>query len=185
MRFILNSIAEAYELDPSIIDLVLWFPHLTWGQFMAAALAVLAWSWVSAQITRALSRATRQLARTFARPWLERLSKLPWCGFLNYVLLLPLFSKMKGQGKSQTQTLAFRDPDVMPTTRRQVFQRDTNDAYSLPSPYWSSAPGNLSRGRRRRVHHRYSSRPYAASSFPRPLRVGGTQRRDGKGCQAV
>ncbi len=48
----LRELAEGYLFDPSLIDLVVWFPHLTWGEFLASLAAVLSWRWVSDRIER-------------------------------------------------------------------------------------------------------------------------------------
>ena len=60
MRALFELIFEDYWFDPSIIDLVLWFPHLSWGQFLAATLSVLTWSWVSERLWRWVMRALRK-----------------------------------------------------------------------------------------------------------------------------
>ena len=64
MRTILEIVFEDYVFDPSIIDLVLWFPHLSWAQFIAATVSVLTWSWISERLWRLVIKAIRR--RLFA-----------------------------------------------------------------------------------------------------------------------
>ncbi len=47
-----DDLIEAPWIDPGVIDLVVWFPHLTWQQFLCACVAVLTWSWISEQLRR-------------------------------------------------------------------------------------------------------------------------------------
>ncbi len=60
MRTIIEILFEDYVFDPSIIDLVLWFPHLSWSQFFAATISVLTWSWISDRLWRAAMKAVRR-----------------------------------------------------------------------------------------------------------------------------
>lgn len=42
-----QELFDAAWFDPSIIDLVMWFPEMSWPQFLCTAIAVMTWSWVS------------------------------------------------------------------------------------------------------------------------------------------
>jgi hypothetical protein len=57
----LRELAEGYIFDPSLIDLVVWFPHLSWSELAAATAVVLAWRWVADRIEQAAVRRTRRL----------------------------------------------------------------------------------------------------------------------------
>ncbi len=52
MKTLIFSILEDYLFDPSVIDLILWFPHLEFWDFATATAAVLTWSWVSDRLWR-------------------------------------------------------------------------------------------------------------------------------------
>lgn len=52
MKTLIFSLLEDYLFDPSLIDLILWFPHLELFDFVTAAVAVLTWSWVSDRLWR-------------------------------------------------------------------------------------------------------------------------------------
>lgn len=52
MKTLIFSLLEDYLFDPSLIDLILWFPHLELFDFATAAVAVLTWSWVSERLWR-------------------------------------------------------------------------------------------------------------------------------------
>lgn len=52
MKTIIMGLLEDYIFDPSIVDLVLWFPHLDVAEFICATLAVLSWSWLSERLWR-------------------------------------------------------------------------------------------------------------------------------------
>lgn len=59
---------EGYVFDPSFVDVVLWFPHLSWIEFGTSLGAVLCWRWVSDRIERAVTRRMRRVAsRLLAR----------------------------------------------------------------------------------------------------------------------
>lgn len=66
----LREMFEGYLFDPSLVDVVLWFPHLSWGEFGTSLTAVLCWRWVSDRIEKAVMRRVRRVA---AR-WLMRLA---------------------------------------------------------------------------------------------------------------
>lgn len=64
----LREALEGYVFDPSIVDLVLWFPHLGWADFGASLAAVLCWRWISDRIEQAASRHLRHaLSRLLIR----------------------------------------------------------------------------------------------------------------------
>lgn len=62
MLHTLSELAEGYIFDPSLIDLVVWFPHLSWPEFAASLATVLGWRWVADRIERACMRQIRRLA---------------------------------------------------------------------------------------------------------------------------
>ncbi len=88
MRFIFETLFEEYVYDPSIIELVLWFPHLSWGQFATATLAILSWNWISERLWRAVrgylrSWASRMLGPVLQPIWIEIVRLMPaWAGML-------------------------------------------------------------------------------------------------------
>lgn len=55
----LREALENYVFDPGIVDLVLWFPHLSWVDFSASLAAVLCWRWISDRIEQAAARHLR------------------------------------------------------------------------------------------------------------------------------
>lgn len=57
----LRELAEGYIFDPSFIDLVVWFPHLSWGEFGASLAAVMGWRWVTDRIERACTTQARRI----------------------------------------------------------------------------------------------------------------------------
>ena len=57
----LRDLAEGYIFDPSFIDLVVWFPHLSWAEFMASLATVIGWRWVSDRIERACTLRLRRV----------------------------------------------------------------------------------------------------------------------------
>lgn len=50
MRWLGWDAIEGLLLDFSVIDLVLWFPHMTWSEFTYSLAAVIGWNWVSDRI---------------------------------------------------------------------------------------------------------------------------------------
>lgn len=50
-----REIFERFVFDPSLIDLVVWFPYLSWHDFTASALTVLAYKVVSDRMERFVS----------------------------------------------------------------------------------------------------------------------------------
>lgn len=53
---------ERFVFDPSLVDLVVWFPHLTWREFAVSAGTVFAWKYVSDRIERFIMYRVRMLA---------------------------------------------------------------------------------------------------------------------------
>jgi hypothetical protein len=74
MDWLIDQAWTGYLWDYSIVDLVLWFPHLSWSEFLAAASLVLAWNFLSdrlwAMARVALARVVRLLLGPTPRPWL-------------------------------------------------------------------------------------------------------------------
>ena len=58
----LREMIEGYVFDPGFVDVVLWFPHLSWLEFGASLSAVLCWRWISDRIEQALMRRARRMA---------------------------------------------------------------------------------------------------------------------------
>lgn len=56
----LREMIEGYVFDPSFVDVVLWFPHLSWIEFGASLSAVLCWRWVSDRIEQAVMQRIRR-----------------------------------------------------------------------------------------------------------------------------
>ena len=64
----LREALEGYVFDPSIVDVVLWFPHLGWADFSVSLAVVLCWRWVSDRIEQAAARNLRHaLSRLLVR----------------------------------------------------------------------------------------------------------------------
>ena len=175
MRFLFNALAEIYEVDPSVIDLVLWFPHLTWGQFLAATFGVIVWSWLSAQISKALGAILRSYLFALARTVISRLAEFPGLGFLRALIKQPWLAARSSQQKTMTRN----------HHGTAIQSKKTNASCSWPLPSASSTNGSLSPAPRTHARRRYSSRPYAASSFPHPFQAGGRRLRGGRGYLAM
>lgn len=50
-----NAVKEVFErfvFDPSLVDLVVWFPYLSWHDFIVSVATVLAWRIVSDRMER-------------------------------------------------------------------------------------------------------------------------------------
>jgi hypothetical protein len=48
----LRDILERFVFDPSLIDLVVWFPYLSWHDFAVSVATVVAWRMVSERMER-------------------------------------------------------------------------------------------------------------------------------------
>jgi hypothetical protein len=57
----LQDLLERFVFDPSVIDLVVWYPHLTWGEFLVSTLTVLVWRFVTERIERLLAYHARRV----------------------------------------------------------------------------------------------------------------------------
>lgn len=57
-----REIFERFVFDPSLIDLVVWFPYLSWHDFIASALTVVAYKVVSDRMERYVSFYIRRAA---------------------------------------------------------------------------------------------------------------------------
>lgn len=54
----LNAVKEVFErfvFDPSLIDLVLWFPHLSWHDLAVSTATVIGWRILSERLERFMS----------------------------------------------------------------------------------------------------------------------------------
>lgn len=54
----LNAVKEVFErfvFDPSVIDLVLWYPHLSWGELAVSTATVIGWRILSDRLERFMS----------------------------------------------------------------------------------------------------------------------------------
>ena len=61
----LNGAKELFErfvFDPSLIDLVVWFPYLSWHDFAVSAATVVAWRMISERMERFASFHIRRAA---------------------------------------------------------------------------------------------------------------------------
>lgn len=56
------DIIERFVFDPSLVDLVLWFPHLSWNEFGASAATVVVYKFISTQIEKLATFHLRRLA---------------------------------------------------------------------------------------------------------------------------
>lgn len=54
MRGFLSWLLEDIVFDASMIDLVLWFPHLGWIEFAGCVLAVCVWNFIADRIVNAI-----------------------------------------------------------------------------------------------------------------------------------
>lgn len=60
----LKEIIERFVFDPSLVDLVLWFPHLSWEDFFVSALVVCSWKLVTDRMEKLVGNHIRRaLAR--------------------------------------------------------------------------------------------------------------------------
>jgi len=55
----ISELLERFVFDPSVIDLVIWFPHMSWGEFAISAVTVFSWKYVSDRIERFVMRRVR------------------------------------------------------------------------------------------------------------------------------
>jgi len=58
----LRDLVGQFAFDFSVIDLVLWFPRMSWSEFAGSTAAVLSWCWLSNQLENSLNRRFRRLA---------------------------------------------------------------------------------------------------------------------------
>jgi hypothetical protein len=56
-----QEIFERFVFDPSLIDLVVWYPYLDWSELMTATATVLAWKFVMDRIERMVAYRVRRL----------------------------------------------------------------------------------------------------------------------------
>lgn len=59
-----REVFERFVFDPSVIDLVVWFPYLSWHDFAVSLATVIAWRLVSDRMERFVSYYVR---RAFAK----------------------------------------------------------------------------------------------------------------------
>lgn len=52
---------ERFVFDPSVIDLVMWFPHLSWTELAISSATVFTWKYVSDRIERLIMYQIRLL----------------------------------------------------------------------------------------------------------------------------
>ena len=175
MRFLFNALAEVCEVDPSVIDLVLWFPHLTWGQFLAATIGVMIWSWVSAQVSRAMGKILRRYAIKLTITVILHLAKWPGFGYLHRLTRQSWLTTSSYGTENGTR----KNTDIVHEHKK------ANASCSWPWPSANSTFESPAPARRTLSHRRCSSRPYAASSYPHPLQAGGRRRLGGLGYPAT
>lgn len=58
----LKELAEGYLFDPSFVDIVVWFPHLSWGEFAVSVVTVAGWRWLTDRIEKAIMTRLRRAA---------------------------------------------------------------------------------------------------------------------------
>lgn len=58
----IKELVERFAFDPSLVDLVLWFPYLSWHDFAVSLLTVLAWRMISDRMQRFASFHIRRAA---------------------------------------------------------------------------------------------------------------------------
>lgn len=64
------DIIERFVFDPSFVDLVVWFPHLSWHEFAASTATVVVYKFISQQIEKIATFHARRLVAF----WLLRLA---------------------------------------------------------------------------------------------------------------
>jgi hypothetical protein len=64
------DIIERFVFDPSFVDLVVWFPHLSWHEFAASTATVVVYKFISQQIEKIATFHARRLVSW----WLLRLA---------------------------------------------------------------------------------------------------------------
>lgn len=57
-----KEVFERFVFDPSLIDLVVWFPYLSWHDFMISVATVIAWRMISDRMARFTSFHIRRSA---------------------------------------------------------------------------------------------------------------------------
>lgn len=60
----IKEIFEKFVFDPSLIDLVLWFPHLSWSDFAMSTATVVAWRFLSEKVESYMSFHIRRVCAT-------------------------------------------------------------------------------------------------------------------------
>ncbi|HKZ96185.1 MAG TPA: hypothetical protein VJ045_04315 [Hyphomicrobiaceae bacterium] len=58
----LRELLERFVFDPSVIDLVVWYPYLTWNEFLISTVLVLSWRLVADRIERLVAYHVRRMA---------------------------------------------------------------------------------------------------------------------------
>lgn len=57
-----KEVFERFVFDPSLIDLVVWYPYLSWHDFMISLATVVAWRMISDRMSRFASFHIRRAA---------------------------------------------------------------------------------------------------------------------------
>lgn len=57
-----KEVFERFVFDPSLIDLVVWYPYLSWHDFMISLATVVAWRMISDRMSRFASFHIRRTA---------------------------------------------------------------------------------------------------------------------------
>ncbi|MDX2258135.1 MAG: hypothetical protein NW205_04390 [Hyphomicrobiaceae bacterium] len=68
MDWLFDKTWTGYLWDYSVVDLVLWYPHLTWTEFLAAATCVLAWNFLSDRLWTMFRAALARIVWTALGP---------------------------------------------------------------------------------------------------------------------
>ena len=58
----LRELFEQFVFDPSVIDLVVWYPYLTWNELLMSTVMVLAWRLIADRIERFVTYHVRRMA---------------------------------------------------------------------------------------------------------------------------
>lgn len=189
MRILFDTLLESYDIDPNIIDLVLWFPYLSWEQFAAACAGVLAWMWVCDRVFKILRAGLRGCARLVAKRVFGVVPSLPGKAALQALLRWLRSRSVTAVDDAATAVIGFSAGlaanSADGTATAGASQPVTAVFGSWREPYRNSGAGNLARARRMRVHHHRNSRPYGASAYRLPLSAGGRSPPGGMECPLV
>jgi hypothetical protein len=58
----LEGLFELFVFDPSLVDLLVWFPQLSWGDFCMACALVITWRTITNRVERFIGLQARRAA---------------------------------------------------------------------------------------------------------------------------